>query len=251
MRRSLRAVVAPLTFIVCVSLPRSAQSKPEPKPKMEKTYKFLLAPLERGAIRDGPGHAYWYSRFRVSREGVVSRLSVGVEEGRHHFPVKVPGTYTVEYPELKAGSIIPLYGALFRVASVNHDSSTDHVGRFSVELVEDKKLLAEIGVRDDSYVVPAGGVGELPAGERDDPHSVRALGRFMWGGFAITRIDVVMEDGKKVPVAKTRFAALREGEDYKHLHYRYHVRKIVPPDESRGVIGWVEFDPTPLKDDRK
>jgi hypothetical protein len=173
-------------------------------------------------------------------------VSAGLDYLQDHFD-KAPG---MQYPRLKQGDIVPLFGHLFRVSRlIDRWPEFDAKSKDSIELerLADKEIPPDIAVRPDSFVIPlrwqhSGGEAAL--------HETRV---------DVCSIALSQQGEKKSPVAHIKItegpdnrkvlggeATLRRGDILLMGDVGHRVRNVVPRDEERGIIGWLELDSRPL-----
>jgi hypothetical protein len=174
--------------------------------------------------------------------------------------------YPVGYSPLLKGDIVPVYGYLYRVTDVG--AVTDPIsGRKTYGLLLDwikgENVPPGIALRPDSVAVPLQrhkpGGWVLLIGYMTRRNYVRVVLEAIEPVEGDTKAFMArvsqnehpgVDQGGNAPTAKVREGDILmvEGKSKEGIGYAdgYLVRRIVPPDETTGVIGWLELAPRPV-----
>ncbi|MBI1903870.1 MAG: hypothetical protein HYS13_22430 [Planctomycetia bacterium] len=165
--------------------------------------------------------------------------------------------YRTYYLDFKPGDVVPLLGpldtALYCVQTV--ETLANDQRKMTFKKVADAKAYAAIRPGRESYCIPLRGAGQMQRHE------------------ILVKEIMPADAGAKPPVAKIELPALetgrltyrkveesdlvareltvRAGDILELKHTRHKVLRVVAPDPERQIVGWVELDPFPVKDDRK
>lgn len=156
------------------------------------------------------------------------QFCAGFAPGHTPAPAVKSNDYSVTYPDLKPGDVIPIFGTVYRVAFAGRP--------IRLKWVKESDLPKEARFEDDSYLVPVGGSGQL-----------RGL------PFLFKEIKTVETDGKTVhrAVIDRYPKSYGRGDDFEIGDHLYRVRNVVPPDKKSGIIGWLELAPVPVPAKKK
>jgi hypothetical protein len=179
-----------------------------------------------------------YTSFRIGEENGKEFGTLNVYEIRR-INQDVRETYAVRYGKLHEGDIVPMLTAVYRVVEVDPEEK-----QFTVNRIDDPKLLKDIGVIPESYPIP------LNCGVKLQDIGLAALDFAVNNsGEATARIIA----SYSVPIKpmfsrgiKLDFPGLQAGKSIEVKDAKYKVRKIVPPDTDRQIRGWIEL--TPIRD---
>ncbi|HUE74658.1 MAG TPA: hypothetical protein VMP01_27570 [Pirellulaceae bacterium] len=153
------------------------------------------------------------------------------------------------------GNIFPLSGAVYRVEKLaQHDSQAGERGEGVAILKRlDDQWTKSICPNSDSLVVVLKqgtaslhhvgvDVTDMTTNETDADQPAIATVRFSIG-----------KPPQLAPTARVRAGDILVLPTWKGQPkvYKHKVRRVVPPDKAKGVIGWIELDPEPIIDDPK
>jgi hypothetical protein len=152
-------------------------------------------------------------------------------------------SYRVQYGRLYEGDIAPIFTALYRVAEADPNENW-----ITVKRIDESKFLNEIGVKPESYALPLNAGVRIAAVQ----FQVKSItpGKDKKSG-PVARLIASYVVPTETVVAKgieRNFSQLRAGDLVEVADSKYKVRKIVPPDAKRQVVGWVELTPIRKKD---
>jgi len=149
------------------------------------------------------------------------------------------------YGNLHMGDVIPMSGKLFRISRL--DTTGDRMMR--LEAVDPEKLPSRVRVNPNNLAIPSNSAVVV----RRTQFDVQAL--------RIIVVDITDEESNERGVTArilirsyglnylepVDYPQVRAGDVLKVSGAGLIVRKIVPPIPKHGIVGWVEFDPTPVK----
>jgi hypothetical protein len=200
-------------------------------PEPEKKVGFVSGPAARGPWLEGAYTAKDGTRYahgalldgRIGRDRTIAAI--------------------VTYPDLYVDDIVPVWDYLYRVTEIVDSGEPKGVlGRDSVglEWVENRKLPRGITFQPGSFAVPLTYNGEGGGAMYNNAVDVLKIEPSKAG--AVAEITVVGNSKSTVRV--------RAGDVLTIGKARHKIRNVVPRDKKTHVIGWVEIDPDPLKEEK-
>lgn len=190
--------------------------------------------------------------------GELGRYRVGVSGARNAteatlsvWPQDAPQLQRNDYNAkmiVKKGDVVPIGGALYRVADVINDSSltggastpaAPGSSRLKVLIETQPAALANIEVQPDSFVITSGGTGELHGRE------IEVTDITLHQGKPTARLEMWSNNDEKAAAASHKGVVSQEiaaGDMLNLGNQRHRVKSIVAPDAARGVRGWVALD---------
>jgi hypothetical protein len=155
---------------------------------------------------------------------------------------------------LSIGQLAPLPNALYKVVGLDPVRN-----EIKLERVKDAEVPKDIAIDRSSVAVPANTELMLPANAYDAGSTVE-LKAIKIGKGQGQKINAAVEvsntfpkkDSPRESITEVKRFDLAVGDEINLVHgYRFTVRKIVPPDEKRKIIGWVEFTPKRVVEEKK
>jgi hypothetical protein len=181
----------------------------------------------------------------ASVPGPTVRMSFSVEPTRDS-PAGARWDHASFDYTLPKGSVVPMLGAVYTVTDASSDGD-----RAKLDRVADAELLKEIGVDPDSTAVPLGmpvyfafGIGK---GNPDHAAiTVKRIAAPAAGKPAEAHITLEYSGTSYLRPPGLEEAVVTVGDDVRLPRgVKLEVRRIVPPDEKRKIVGWVELSPKP------
>lgn len=189
--------------------------------------------------------------------GELGRYRVGVS-GAHNVAEATLSVWPQDAPQLsrndynakmivKKGDVVPIGGALYRVADVINDSSLKKGGasttapapgssRLKVLIETQPAVLANVEVQPDSFVITGGGSGELHGREIEVAEITTHQGK------PTARLEMWSNNDEKSAAASHKGVVSQEiaaGDLLNLGNQRHRVKSIIAPDAARGVRGWI------------
>jgi hypothetical protein len=186
-------------------------------------------------LRPTPLHQN-YEAFNLA--GSIAVHTPWVGEAR----AESPRDFTVRYPALKAGQILPALGDVYQL-----DFKSDRIGdqsamKFPTLILADAEdLPAGAGRSPNSFAVPLHGYGRLHERWFHIADITQDEGQP-----PTARIEILGEAGWSVRNQPTDRHTAHAGESVRIGRKEYRALNIVPADARHDLVGWVEFAPVPI-----
>jgi len=201
-----------------------------------------------------PGFEGWAGGVSKQDSKTVARGAfVDATEDSRVYPHAKADAYQLRFPELQEGDIVPLFGAVYRVASMSPGAKGESTapGTASGDTVSFQRLPSgELRVPEGATVTKDAYVFTFGKGGGGKLHGVSFQASYEKtdGGKEKLTIDVSphqRQEGNRIVKDRGGPQTVQVGDVVQLGGVRHRVVNVVPPDPKKKIIGWFEVAQKP------
>jgi len=151
------------------------------------------------------------------------------------------------------GHVFPLSSAVYRVEKLAKTLAEDHLEGFAVLKRIDDEWARTVVPQGDSLVIVLNRGSAMVHNVGIDVTAITANASDPQKPSIATVVFAIGKPPQLAPTARVSDADTLVFPTWKGQPkvYKHKVRRVVPPDKAKGVIGWIELDPEPIVEDPK